>query len=848
MKNLIKKLAFVMAIALVLTSLAPAASASAAASDMKINVSSKNLYLGESEISDTAAEYDFYIKNKPSNYKKLYSFTWTSSNTKVATVDNAGLTKAVTTGTATITCTITSKETGKVVAQPTTKVTVKQNAKAVTIYNYPDDQTAEVGETVDFNRKMTPKTGKGSATDKTKWILTDNTAGAKVTQSNGKVTTTKAGSYTITAYTYQSASYPLEKDDDGNYINYTSKSEPVTITVVDPDAAPTPTPTPAATQPVVTQQSVSAFKITFGTDMSSTITKNSLIIRDQNGISQFIKSFTFSDGGKVLSIELYNQLVNKTNYTITYGTTTLTFTASAGDVAMIELTGVKDNGNRVAPGEPGTLEYTLRDANGVIVSKPDTGYITYELVNDNYSAVLYDNQITLWEAGKTATVVATYHTNNYSTTTGIEITYKSNPFTVVCVETVAPTVSNIVAATVASTNVGETVSFTNPSTTISLSDDGTRYLVVKAVDTAGNIVYLNEFSSADSSRLIIDKTTGKLYPVATGATEILCYKDGAVVGVVTVTVTDYRKATSISVDKTGIVLSNSSQINDTATVTVTVKDQFGAEMAIDSMFVTKLNTNLSGYLTTEGTVYSNKLTFSGTGADSGTYTYKITVGSLNTVVSVSVRKAGTVATSYRLSASSSTLDMKITSNTDENRSIVLSLNGYDSAGTKVNASAGATLAVTYPDNTVHTYTTNSDGQVSIPVVQGGSKLLSTGIYRVTATVGSTVIQPITFSITDTQPKPSVGLSTTRFEVTAGTYIYSNLVNAIKATSNAGADSITVEITDDCVTGTIFGGYCSTPGTYYLAIKQVYVTETFGNSTVKTTYTFSTPQSVTIIVK
>ena len=74
------------------------------------------------------------------------------------------------------------------------------------------------------------------------------------------------------------------------------------------------------------------------------------------------------------------------------------------------------------------------------------------------------------------------------------------------------------------------------------------------------------------------------------------------------------------------------------------------------------------------------------------------------------------------------------------------------------------------------------------------------------------------------------------------------MNAIKATSNAGADSITVEITDDCVTGTIFGGYCSTPGTYYLAIKQVYVTETFGNSTVKTTYTFSTPQSVTIIVK
>ena len=75
MKNFMKKFAFVLAFAMVLTSLTPAAGASAATSDMEINLSSKILYIGESDISGTKEEHDFYIKNTPSNYKSPYNFT-----------------------------------------------------------------------------------------------------------------------------------------------------------------------------------------------------------------------------------------------------------------------------------------------------------------------------------------------------------------------------------------------------------------------------------------------------------------------------------------------------------------------------------------------------------------------------------------------------------------------------------------------------------------------------------------------------------------------------------------------------------------------------------------------------
>ena len=153
MKNFFKKLSFVMALALVLTSLAPAGAAKAAKA-MKMNDSNVILYLTENA-KDTPDEFDFTIKNKPEDWKSTLSFKWESSNEDVAVVGKAGMTQAVGVGTATISCTVTDKETEEVVAAVSAKVTVKANADKIKINNAPESGKVGIGENViDLNRTL----------------------------------------------------------------------------------------------------------------------------------------------------------------------------------------------------------------------------------------------------------------------------------------------------------------------------------------------------------------------------------------------------------------------------------------------------------------------------------------------------------------------------------------------------------------------------------------------------------------------------------------------------------------------------------------------------------------------
>ena len=110
------------------------------------------------------------------------SVTWTSSNTKVATVTSAGKVKGVKTGTATITC--TSNSTG---AKATCKVTVGSVKLDKT------EATILKGKTTTLTATVYPS----SLTDKSVTWESSNTKIATVT-SAGKVKGVKAGTATIT--------------------------------------------------------------------------------------------------------------------------------------------------------------------------------------------------------------------------------------------------------------------------------------------------------------------------------------------------------------------------------------------------------------------------------------------------------------------------------------------------------------------------------------------------------------------------------------------------------------------------------------------------------------------------
>jgi hypothetical protein len=140
------------------------------------------------------------------------SVTWTSSNTKVATVTKAGKVKGVKTGTATITC--TSKATG-----------VKATCKVTVGYVMLDQTEVSVkkGKTVTLTATVYPS----KLTDKSVTWTSSNTKVATVT-SAGKVKGIKAGTATITCtsnatglsttctvtVTTTSGSRSLDGDDD----------------------------------------------------------------------------------------------------------------------------------------------------------------------------------------------------------------------------------------------------------------------------------------------------------------------------------------------------------------------------------------------------------------------------------------------------------------------------------------------------------------------------------------------------------------------------------------------------------------------------------------------------------
>jgi hypothetical protein len=103
MKSFFKKLAFVMALAMVVSLVAPAGSAFAATT---ASVALKDKTAVAEHALAVGAEEDYCFLGAPANWKEL-GWKWTSSNPEVATVDEVtGLTKGVADGVATITITV----------------------------------------------------------------------------------------------------------------------------------------------------------------------------------------------------------------------------------------------------------------------------------------------------------------------------------------------------------------------------------------------------------------------------------------------------------------------------------------------------------------------------------------------------------------------------------------------------------------------------------------------------------------------------------------------------------------------------------------------------------------------
>lgn len=169
-----------------------------AATKPTISKTTRNILIGK--------KYNLNINNKIAKSK----YKWTSSNEKIATVDNRGIVTARSKGVVDIACIITAP---KAEYRVSCKVTVREPATVFRISN--KISALNRGQEYDLNRVLGPK----SSNDKTTWTTSD--ASIAKPDSLGKFTALKEGKVTITGTTMS------------------GKSDSVTIMVVDKEGTVT---------------------------------------------------------------------------------------------------------------------------------------------------------------------------------------------------------------------------------------------------------------------------------------------------------------------------------------------------------------------------------------------------------------------------------------------------------------------------------------------------------------------------------------------------------------------------------------------------------------------------------
>lgn len=850
MKNFFKKLAFVLALAMVVTAVAPAASASAAKAPV-LNTTSKKLYL-EKDVATGKYTNTFTLKvwNKGD-----YRVTFTSKNPEVATVSKwYGTVKAVAPGEATIVATVSNKSTGKVVKTLTSKVWVKRNAVEVGVSTASAaklDNALNVGDKVKLNVFRKDLNGKTAWQQADKTIVTDytvwtssNTSVATVDKW-GTVTAVAPGTAKITVRTAQTEA-PAVATANVVELNVTVKSNGITN---------------------IKQTTSNTIEVTFGSEMDTVVNKDTLVITPASSTYQtpIVKSVKFDETKTVATVETFNNFEDGVVYTLSVkdnADITGEFKASLGKVASIEITGPS---TVLVNGDATEIEYVLKDANGVKVDMGTNARVDFEIVEGDQNGYLVGNTVSVFEAGKKVVVKATYYTGEF-TTEGTEITLTSNAFVVTGVnKTDATLVTTQATITDKDYSDIDWKNFT-ANNKLALGDNDYKIVLNVTDSNKGEYTVASKFTfeSLDSSKVEVDND-GNLYPIATGTAYVkVTVKDIEKSFLVKVEVVAKRVPTTFTLDKYTATVSNKLAAEDSVIFTATVKDQYGVEMTKEKIsIVANANTPEGG----ENSLYrvgdTNKIEFNPALADEltqGTYSYKVTVGNITRNVSVSVRKPGD-AVAKKFLVSNNSVDLAVNAESAKGTNVTFALYSVDANGIKVaklQAGTDYTIAIANPKLVAVTSAAISGKDYVLPVVDAGStitknaQLTEKGTYVVTVTDKTNadkVITKASFVVTDTQVKPVVSQEKTTVELT-GTV---NLLDAIKTaftatTKNDGTIDNIVNPSYTVVSGTITDATTTlAEGTYKIVVKTVDVNEKFGNNTF-THEGINVSKTITIVVK
>ena len=760
MKSSKKVLAFALAAAMVVTAV-PATNAQAA-STAKLSATKATVY---------SEGYKTVTVKTPKSWKSV-KVTATSNKKSVAKVKKTAAKKIKVTG--------VKPGTAKVTVKGTYKTSTKKNAKAKTkklTYTMKvakasvalsGDSAVAVGSTT----KLTT-TKKASSRAKITYTSSDETI-ATVSE-DGTVKGVKAGKATITA------KLTIGKD------------------------------TATATQEVEVKNYVlSTVAQNKLTELTATVAGNTKNLKTtdftvknttSNVVYPVSKVSVDSKDATKVTLTLFSELSDGANYDVTLDGTTKSFKASDGKVASIALD------NATIPYATETeVKLVSKDANGVVLKElkttdADAHYtFTIDTKGNGYTngSKLYLNKV-----NDTAEATIEYKTGKYDQNGKAEGNIGPNKVTITAVD------QAVVNGFDVRIDKATTTKFDKAKDSKKLAvKDPTQYAAfLKIKDANGNeIKDYNKYTveSSDKATLMLGASTldskhsVNVTAVKAGTAYILIKKDNKIVGSVAVEIVAERTVATLELDSYNVTLSK--QLKNTKTVTATVKDQYGDDIAAN-LSVECLSTDVSNLSTsavagsTYYTINGKKVTFNSENVAAGNYVYKISYKNSDNkevvakTVSVAVKDAKTtVPDAWRIDVDNNNFDLKVDKDTTADKNIAIQVVGMKD-GIDVKYETIKSISVKdAKGNAVVTTTSGSAVLVkAITTATSGSaivadKKLATGTYSVKATItnneGKDIELSTTFTVKDTQDKASVDV---KDNTVAGATVADAVKNALTVT-------------------------------------------------------------------
>jgi hypothetical protein len=794
-KNFFKKLSFVMALAMMVSMVAPAASA-LGATDPSLYVAKKYLYLNEEA---KISEYDFNIKNKVAGS----TYAWSSDNEAAVVVDEAtGLASAVAVGTAHVTVTVTFKDTKKKDLDLTATVVVRDNIETVDVKNVPTTDLT-VGKEYDFNRSFVTFNGSTTKTSSlSRWTVDKTTA--TIAADSGKFIATEAGEYKVTVNAFQSnAQYEAWKVSKDVTLVKATKTITVKVAV-------------GLTKAVL----VTPSKITLTFDSSvKAIVKTAADVKVEQKLSGTYTAMvpvssidSVSEDGKTVTFSTYDALADKQTYKVTAAGASTELYALVGTPVSIVL-----NDQIIPAGISTKIAYQLLDANGVDVSA------SFNVAVTKNSSVPLDNATTGAITLGDGVVSFVEYTYTIQKTDGTSTTITTGVHTVKGVSATVGTALewNVLAA--------EDFSKTTQTVKVGATDQNI-YGRIKKSDGTYTPSATYTYTSLTPSVLLIDSNLDRLIPVAAG-TALVKVTDlsNNLVSYINLVVLAAPATQSIKADTQSFTLSNDiSGTAESKTVTIKAVDQYAVETnaVITEAYVVNTNKTTDLVQAIANPVGGSTITFQAVAGKTGTFTYFVKVGEKSTLITVTVATPGTL-TSYVVNASEASVDA-YTNNTNAHET-AFTVYGVDANGIKkqlvqdLTATSGVavTYTITGPKNEAVASGTFT-GSAVYAVNDAAAPAEYAGANTFTVSIGG-IKYAKTFTVTNSRPAPVATINGIAATAANGSTVVNAVASMISLKVGDNAASIaTVEFlsTNSAIVGSNGLTFSSTDGTVTLYVTKV----------------------------